>query len=234
MKHLLLLLITLGASVASARDVALKCETSRSCVAYYTTGSAQCDSGFKRTSLKAKGSTTGSYCERKCDAGERKTCNAKRCEINKSECSRFPYSSVCSDALAWCDPEPIKTTKENCVRIRMGRAVKFNETDGTCAYDPNPPKDDHYLSITVRKSRTSATLYMTCDPVTAAGARSVVAAVIKVSGRCDMPATVLYEVKTECREGPDKFEALKAAAGEACAVAAHPGTGNTTFEAVRG
>ena len=235
MKRLLLMLLTLCASVAFARDVPQRCDQPTTCVTYYTTGAPSCDDGFKRTSLKPKGGTPGSYCERKCNAGERRKCTSKTCALKKEDCRKFPGDIGCADALAWCN-EPIQITKANCVRIRRGRAVIYNDETGFCAYDPNPPKDDHYLSIYVRKLRSSDILYMSCDPVTAAGAVSVVAAMGKAFGGCDgPPSTVLYEIKSECNAGPEKFDVLKAAAAEGCAAAAvHPGTRKPTFKSRKG
>lgn len=148
--------------------------------------------------------------------------------------NKYPGSDGCTNALRWCDPEPIKTKKDSCVQIKIGRPVKYNDTDGTCAYDPNPPKDNHYMSIYVsRKPQHDFGMYMSCDPVTAAGAKSAVAAMRAALGHCDVPTTILYEIVVPCRDGSDKFDVLEAAARKACASAAHPGTGNTTFLARR-
>jgi hypothetical protein len=57
-----------------------RCEEPTKCVYSYTTGSAQCSSGFTRSDLEAKGSPPGSYCERQCTDEERKACTAKNCE----------------------------------------------------------------------------------------------------------------------------------------------------------
>lgn len=58
------------------------------CKANYSIGSAQCKSGYEPINLEAKGSPSGSYCERSCHDGETKRCNEETCAGNLKACSQ--------------------------------------------------------------------------------------------------------------------------------------------------
>ncbi|KAF9695695.1 hypothetical protein EKO04_006298 [Ascochyta lentis] len=175
MQHLLLLIVTMSACVASAMHIEkrankLICNTPASCESYYNTGSAQCANGYELVHLEAPGFSPGSTCQKACDDSERKQCGAKQCTDSKDYCNIYPGSETCASAIIWCGT-PIKTTKDNCVQLRMRQPVKYDDAAGTCAADPDAPKDNHFFDLP------------------SAGAQSVIAKMKKVSQLCgpDMP-----------------------------------------------
>jgi hypothetical protein len=237
--HLLLFfVVAMGASFTSAkhihkREEGLKCESLESCVNWYTTGSAQCSSGYKATTYEVAGSPPGTYCERSCNDDERKDCAAKECTFYKDQCRIYPGSEICAKAIVFCD-EPIKTTKYNCDRLRMGQPVKYNDAAGTCEVDPDAEKDDHYLRFVIGKTSVDLQLYMSCAPVTAKGASSVAKAVLKLTNYCGWTDTSAYEIVYNCKEGKEKFAQFEDVARKACAIADHPGAAAPVFVANKG
>jgi hypothetical protein len=174
MHHCLVLITAMGACVVSAMHIAkransLRCDDLRSCVSSYETGSAQCSDGYQHFNLEASHSPMGSYCEKPCDNFETIECAANKCTFYKGQCDSYPDSAICGDAIDWCGT-PIKTTKVNCVQVRMGKPVKYDDEYGTCAFDPDAPKDDHYLRFIIGKTPVDLELHLSCHPVTAAGA----------------------------------------------------------------
>lgn len=238
MQRLLLFVIAMSVSAANAghihkRDEGLKCESLESCVNWYTTGSAQCSSGYDRTVMEVPGYPLGSYCERTCNENESKDCAAKECTFYKDQCKTYPGSEICAKAIVFCD-EPIKTTKTNCVRRRMGQPVKYNDAAGTCEVDPDAEKDDHYLRFVIGKTSVDLNLYMSCAPVTAKGASLVASKIMAETHNCGWTDTSAYEIVYKCKEGKEKFAKLEDVARQACAVADHPGDKPPVFQANKG
>jgi hypothetical protein len=238
MQLLLFFVVAMGASFTSAkhihkREEGLTCDSPDSCVNWYTTGSAQCSSGYKATPYEVRGSPPGTYCERSCNDDERKECAAQKCTFYKKECSTYPGSTICAKALIFCDA-PIKTTKDNCVQLRMGQPVKYNDAAGTCEVDPDAEKDDHYLRFRFEKTSVDLSLVVSCAPVTAKGVKSVTAAVLSATSNCGYADTSAYEITYRCKEGKEKFDKLEDVVRKACAVADHPGSAAPVFVANKG
>ncbi|KAJ5626070.1 hypothetical protein N7510_002379 [Penicillium lagena] len=118
------------ASVSAAhlvkRDDDISCDGDK-CIAFYSTGSAQCSSGYTRTHLEADGYAPGSYCERDCTDSEEKSCAARQCTDWENECNNTPKAKgICKDALKWCDG-PVAMSKLICTDTIMGQAVKYEK-----------------------------------------------------------------------------------------------------------
>jgi hypothetical protein len=90
----------MSTSIASAvhlvtrTDKGLTCETPKSCVSWYRTGSASCASGYEHTTIDEPGFTRGSYCEQPCDDFETIQCASKKCDFYKGQCKNVPSSSI--------------------------------------------------------------------------------------------------------------------------------------------
>jgi hypothetical protein len=242
MQHLLLLITTMSACASAMhiekRANTLLCETPASCVSYYKTGSAQCSNGYTRFNLEAYNFATGSYCEKACDNSERIECGAAQCTFNKGQCDRYPNDGICADAINWCSTS-IETTKENCAQINKSQPVKYDEAAGTCAADPDAPKDNHFLQFAIGKLSLDR-IFLSCAPVTAAGAESIIIVMIGValcgpstlsSSLSVIPTnTAPYKIAWSCLDDTDKYSYLTEVFQKACAAAAHPGDAAPTFE----
>lgn len=109
-----------------------RCDSPSRCVYSYTTGSAQCSSGFTRHHLEANGSPPGSYCERKCTDPERTACTANTCNSYEGQCHQYPGSAgLCEAAMKWCNG-PVATLKSVCTEQNMNQKVTFDETRNLC------------------------------------------------------------------------------------------------------
>lgn len=229
-----LLLPTIAMSVCTSaalihkRDEGLKCQSIEACVNWYTTGSAGCASGYTHTSQIVPGYPPSSYCERPCNESEKKQCAAGECTFYKGQCNMYPDSGICAKALVFCNA-PVKTTKDNCVQLRMGQAVKYDDEAGTCAADPNAEADNHYVRIVVGKTGVDLNLYMTCAPVTAAGAASFASSITSKTRNCETADTSKYEIVWKCKEDKDKFKGYQDAARKACADAEYLGDAAPVF-----
>jgi hypothetical protein len=247
MQHLLLLITTMSACVASAmhiekRDVdnPLVCQTAEKCVSSYNTGSAQCRAGYDATHYTARGDPVGTYCEKPCDESERSRCTALRCTFYETQCTAITAGTgtICGDALKWCG-RPIRTTKDNCNQGRMGQPVKYDDGAGTCAFDPNAPKDAHSLGFIIGARIQAAThLGLICTPVSSAGIQSIAAEMTKVAKRCSQDSvpknTSPYKINWHCYDTSGNYDKFQQVFKDACAAAEHPGDTAPVFEAYRG
>ncbi|EJP66469.1 uncharacterized protein BBA_04409 [Beauveria bassiana ARSEF 2860] len=115
------------------RESGTRCNAYDPCVNYYTTGSAQCASGYERSVLEAKHSPLGSYCERPCTANERKQCSAKMCST--SECKTYPANGgLCRTALRSCGGTA-KMDESICNWDKMAQPVIYDRQSGLCSVD---------------------------------------------------------------------------------------------------
>ncbi|KAI0551062.1 hypothetical protein F4679DRAFT_582840 [Xylaria curta] len=109
-----------------------RCDSPTECKYSYTTGSAQCDSGFQRFELKAYGSPEGSYCERDCSEGERTACVSDNCQHYEHECNKYPMGSgSCATAVEWCDG-PVAMLKSTCTAQTIGQTVTYDDDKHLC------------------------------------------------------------------------------------------------------
>ncbi|KAJ5910748.1 uncharacterized protein N7473_000051 [Penicillium subrubescens] len=152
MKLPLMALVAYGAFIASAsasyivkRDDSISCDVNK-CIAFYSTGSAQCSSGYKRTHLDVDGYSPGSYCERSCKDSERKSCAARKCTDWENECNNTPQGKgVCKEAIDWCDG-PVAMSQLICTDKIMGQPVKYEK-------DACLPKDKSLDSRSYHKAK---------------------------------------------------------------------------------
>ncbi|KAL4900075.1 hypothetical protein BDW74DRAFT_183029 [Aspergillus multicolor] len=144
----------------SKRESGLKCPTQDQCTAYYTTGSAQCSSGYERTSLEANGDPRGSYCEKACDESEKTACSGDKCAFTSSECNLFPGNSICGQAMQFCGT-PIAMPKDKCNtrNLDLPEAVVYDDASGTCSVVDIGEKT-YELDVRVGKDDATLTLHL--------------------------------------------------------------------------
>lgn len=244
----LLHLLFSGAILAQAataqlhkREDGLRCDARDSCKSWYTTGSAQCASGYVETPIEAEGDPHGTYCEAPCSEVQKDACVKDRCDFYWSECSLYPGNSICAKAMSWCDA-PKAMPKASCMRFNLGMPVLYDDESGECAIDKNPDTNEHYLRFHFQQSNVGTGLYMSCAPVTLAGAKSVEDSVntaadpraLSYCWRWPGNSDGEYELKWECQQDTSKFDALEKAAGAACASADYPGSVMPVFLSGRG
>lgn len=236
MQHLLFLIMALSTPIASAMHIQkrddLTCDLLKPCVSSYVTGSIACNTGYERTERIVSGSASGSYCERPCTPDETLACVLGKCNYYKNRCALSAGDGAeCASALRYCKT-PIKATKENCTPVKMGRPVKYN-ADGTCEFDLDADQDTHLFTIRVAKSTVDTTLFMSCEPVTSAGANSINRELNKSSGTCMLVSNAGYVLSYRCKEGIERYDGFEKRGRQACAVAAHPGSAAPVFKTSR-
>lgn len=238
-----LLSTTLIASAATTylykREEGLRCDARADCVSWYTTGSASCRTGYTGMPYEAKGYSVGSYCEKPCSKEQEDTCASDKCTFFSSECNKYPGSSICGNAITWCDA-PKAMPKASCTHIQLGFAVVYDEETGMCAADKNPDTSEHYLRYVMQKGPVDLGLFMSCAPVTLAGADSVTANITATvdqnlfQGCSEVPDPGEYEQKWSCPVDKSKFDAIEKAGRAACANADYPGNIKPEFNANKG
>lgn len=238
MLHFLLSAIAISSHLANAaliqkRGEGLKCESLEACVRWYTTGNAGCSSDYDFSPLSIPGYPGGSYCQKTCSDAEKAQCAAGQCTFYKAQCNSYPGSEICAKALVFCNT-PIQTTEDNCVLLRMGQPVIYDEEEGTCEIDANAGADEHYVRFVIGQTSVELNLFMSCAPVTAAGASSFADSITDKTSSCQTDETSDYEIVWKCQEGKEKFKEYEQAAREACAVAAAPEDATPVFKSATG
>ncbi|OKP04995.1 hypothetical protein PENSUB_6740 [Penicillium subrubescens] len=173
-------LVAYGAFIASAsasyivkRDDSISCDVNK-CIAFYSTGSAQCSSGYKRTHLDVDGYSPGSYCERSCKDSERKSCAARKCTDWENECNNTPQGKgVCKEAIDWCDG-PVAMSQLICTDKIMGQPVKYEKDaclpkdkslDSRSYHKAKPGPGGRFIAVVKDEKKKNGYVQYVCEPV---------------------------------------------------------------------
>lgn len=212
--------------ILAKRDSGVYCGNVDNCHSWYKTGLVTCSPGYKRTRNEVSGSTVGSYCSRACNNDERKACNQRQCDEALKGCNLYPAGESCRDALRFCN-KPIKTNKSICTARFMAQLVKYDDKSGTCTLDESGAKPPWRATIDIGTGPVDLRLFMSCSPVTEAGAYAVSTAFRKDFSLCDKTQrkASTFDIAEICYVQRDKWEQAKTVVETACAKA-EPG-GNT-------
>lgn len=154
------------------RESGLKCPTATRCTSYYTTGSAQCSTGYQRTLLEVRGYPQGSYCEKSCDTFEKAACTKDQCQFYSGQCSTYPGNSICGSAMERCGT-PIAMPEKYCNsgHLNLREPVAYDSASGTCDLAKIDPKSfDVDIGPT---SEGKPHLYLSCNGIAPAAIQNL-------------------------------------------------------------
>ncbi|KAJ5156136.1 hypothetical protein N7492_008939 [Penicillium capsulatum] len=165
------------------REAGRRCSSRESCVTWYTTGSAQCSSGYEPSHYEADKSPLGTYCEKKCSDDDWNQCASDQCQFNLRECRLYPGNKICAKALNYCG-SPLAVPERSCTKEAMGREVLWDAEQKTCALDPSPgPGAERHLVLNLytKGGKTyqdyfpadAKRLHLDCGPTTEHSAREM-------------------------------------------------------------